>query len=213
MSDWESIFKDKGKVFLKPQEDMNKVIGFLKKEKVKKVLDLGCGTGRHTVMLAKHGFDVYGTDISSEGLKLTKRWLKELNLNATLKKASCYQRFPFKDDFFDAVISIQVIHHNYHDKIEYCIFEIERVLKPGGIAFITVTHHKNRGGATKTRIAAPHTHIPLDREEKGLPHYVYTKALLKKDFRHFNIIDIHKGIANHYCLLGKKPNLLHQKQI
>ena len=78
MGDWESIFKKQGRVFLKPQEDMRKVIRLLKKQGVKRVLDLGCGTGRHTIMLAKAGFDVYGTDVSKEGLKLTRKWLKGL---------------------------------------------------------------------------------------------------------------------------------------
>lgn len=77
MGDWESIFKKSGKVFLEPQEDMGKVIKLFRKEKVKKILDLGCGSGRHTVMLTKAGFDVYAIDISKEGLKLTRKWLKE----------------------------------------------------------------------------------------------------------------------------------------
>ena len=49
MGDWESIFKQQGKVFIKPQEDIKKVIKFFKKEGVRRVLDLGCGSGRHTV--------------------------------------------------------------------------------------------------------------------------------------------------------------------
>ncbi|MBW2992999.1 class I SAM-dependent methyltransferase, partial [Candidatus Woesearchaeota archaeon] len=137
MGTWESIFKSHGRVFFKPQEDMSKIIRLLRKEGVKRVLDLGCGTGRHTVMLAEAGFDVYGTDISKEGLNLTRKWLKESNLKAKLKQSSCYKKFPFKNKFFDAIISIQVIHHAKIKTIRYCISEIERVLKPGGMIFIT----------------------------------------------------------------------------
>jgi cyclopropane fatty-acyl-phospholipid synthase-like methyltransferase len=203
MGDWDSIFKEQGKVFTKPQEDMEQVIKFLKKEKVKRVLDLGCGTGRHVVMLAKNGFDVYGTDISDKGMGLTKKWLDKSGLKANLKKSSCYEKFPFKNNFFDAVISIQVIHHNYHNKIKYCISEIERVLNTGGIIFITVTYHKNRGKATKTKLTELRTHIPLEGDEKGLPHFIYNKKILMEDFKNFKIIDIHKGLENHYSLLGK----------
>jgi len=203
MGDWESIFKKSGKVFIKPQEDMKKVIKLLKKEKVKRVLDLGCGSGRHTVLLAKEGFDVYGTDISEEGLKLTKKELKSLNLKAKLKKASCYKKFPYNDNYFDAIISIQVIHHNYLKNIKYCISEIERVLKPKGIAFITVAATRLKPRATKLKKAELRTYIPLDGIEKGLPHYIYTKSLMRKDFKNFEILKLDKDSGNHYCLLGQ----------
>lgn len=203
MGDWEHIFRNTGKVFLKPQEDMHKLAKFLKKEKVKRILDLGCGSGRHTVLLSGAGFDVYATDISEEGLKLTKRWLNDLKLKAKLKKSSCYKKFPFKDNFFDAVISTQVIHHNYIDKIRFCISEIERVLKPNGILFVTVSFSKYKRRATKFKNPEPRLYIPLDGEEKGLPHYIYTEKELLKDFNHFKVLDFHKDKGAHYCLLGK----------
>jgi len=203
MQAWEKIFKKQGKVFLKPQEDMKKIIRMLKKEKAKKILDLGCGTGRHTVMLAKAGFDVYGMDISREGLRLTRQWLKKEGLNAVLKEASCYQKFPFKDKFFDAVISIQVIHHNYINKIRYCIKEIERVIKLGGIIFITVAAKKKRKQRAQSKKTAPRTYVPTIGGEKGLPHYIYNKELLKKDFKNFKILALYKSPSQHYCILGK----------
>ena len=209
--DWNSLFKAKGKIFLKPQEDMPQVIKLLRKEKAKRILDLGCGTGRHTVMLAKAGFEVYGTDISDEGLKLTRIWLEEKGLKARLKKASCYRRFPFKDDFFDAVISVLVIHHNHINKIRFCISEIERVLRPGGIAFIIVPGSIKsltkrldcEVGSERFRKIGKRTFVPLDGDEKGIIHYVYAKAEMKKDFRSFRIIDIHDDSKGHICILGK----------
>lgn len=203
MADWQQIFNKKGRVFTKPQEDMPKVVRLLKKEKAKRVLDLGCGTGRHTVMLAKAGFDVYATDISDEGLRQTREWLRKKRLKARLKKASCYKRFPFKDNFFDAVISTQVIHHNYVKKIRFCISEIERILKPGGIVFITVaaTPHGKGNIKPNVKLVAPKTYISMDEFEKGIPHYIYNKRLLRRDFRNFRILKLDKN-SNH-CLLGR----------
>ncbi len=203
MGDWESIFKKSGKIFLDIQEDMKDVITFLKNEKVKKILDLGCGSGRHTVLLAKQGFEVYATDVSKSGLVITKKWLKKENLQAKIKKCSCYEKFPFRDYFFDAIISTQVIHHNFHDKIKFCISEIERVLKPKGIVFITISVNKYKRRATKFEMQEPHTYIPTDGEEKGLPHFIYTKNLIKKDFKNFQILKLHKDKGDHWCLLGR----------
>ncbi|MBU0590771.1 class I SAM-dependent methyltransferase [Candidatus Micrarchaeota archaeon] len=203
MGDWESIFKKDGKVFLTAQEDMEKIIKLLKKEKVRKILDLGCGSGRHTVLFAKQGFDVYATDISKTGLKMTRKWLKEKNLCAKLKEHSCYEKFPFKDKRFDAIISTQVIHHNFHEKVKFCISEIERVLKPGGLIFITVAANKRKQGATAFMMSEPRTYTPLDGKEKGVPHFIYTKTLMKKDFKNFKILSICRDNGNHWCLLGR----------
>lgn len=204
MDVWDQLFKKRGRrTYLKIQEGMPKVIKLMKKEGAKRVLDLGCGYGRHAVLLAKAGFDVYGMDSSKEGLEMTRKWLGETGLKAKLKRASCYKKFPFKDDFFDAVISIQVIHHNYVDKVRYCVSEIERVLKPGGIAFVTVTVESYKRFATKFKNPAPRTVIPLDGREKGVPHYVYTEELMRKDFKNFEILDLHKDSRSHYCFLGR----------
>ena len=203
MADWETNFKERGNIFHKPQEDMENVIAYMKKENVNKVLDLGCGSGRHIILLAKEGFNIYGMDISKEGINLTKKNLKELGLKANLKFSSCYKKFQFIDNFFDAVISTQVIHHNYIEKIRYCISEIERVLKKDGIIFITVAAKKNMIGATKSKLVKPRTYISIDGDEAGLPHYLYNKILMKKDFKNFKILNLHIDKSKkHYCLLG-----------
>ncbi len=201
MESWDNTFKKHGKFFFNPQEDMKSIIKLMKKRKTKKVLDLGCGTGRHTVMLARANFDVYGTDVSKEGLRATRKWLNELGLKAKIKNASCYKRFPFEDNFFDAVISILVIFHAKIKDIRFCISEIERVLKPDGIAFIVFTEDNWKNGK-KIRTIAPRTYVPLEGNEKGIPHYIYNKTLIRKDFKNFKILDIHLDGAHHWCFLG-----------
>lgn len=203
MGDWESIFKNKGKFFHKPHEDLRKLAQLMKKSNVQKVLDLGCGSGRHTVFLAKLGFEVYGMDSSKSGLKQTKEWLIQSNLKAKLKYASCYEKFPYKDNFFDAIISVQVIHHAKIEDIQFCISEIERTLKPDGIAFITVPRTKKNKFRSKVKMIAPRTFVPLDGYEIGLPHYHFNKETFKKNFKDFKILKIYNDKHKHYCLWGR----------
>ena len=46
MPDWNDIFNERGKVFLEPHPDMERLVKLFKRTNVQKMLDLGCGTGR-----------------------------------------------------------------------------------------------------------------------------------------------------------------------
>ena len=74
---WDKAFQEKGRIWTNPQEDILWLTKRWKKEGVKRILDLGCGTGRHAVYLAKNGFEVYGMDIAKTGIKIAKEWLKK----------------------------------------------------------------------------------------------------------------------------------------
>ncbi|MBI4119864.1 MAG: class I SAM-dependent methyltransferase, partial [Parcubacteria group bacterium] len=144
MKQWDKIFKKHGKVFLSIQEDIPMVAREFKKNGVKHVLDLGSGSGRHIVYLAKQGFDMYGFDISESGIKISKDWLKKEGFHARFKTGSIYKKLPYQDNFFDAVISTNTIHHEKVKNIRKTILEIKRILKPGGLIFITVRKRKLR---------------------------------------------------------------------
>lgn len=187
------------------------------KKGVKKILDLGCGSGRHTVYLAKNGFDVYGIDVALSGIKMTREWLKKENLKANLKTGNIYKKLPYKNNFFDAVISTQTIHHQRIENIRKAIKEVERVLSPGGLIFISVRKRKigkawkkgaiiEKYGLQRSRykVIGPRTYVPIERGEKGLTHYLFNKELIRKEFKDFkpNIWVDFDG--RHYCFLGEK---------
>ena len=68
---WDERFKEK-KYFLKWPDEM--VVRFLAKNNGKRnqrVLDLGCGSGRHSELLIKQGYQVYGCDVSAAAIKMT----------------------------------------------------------------------------------------------------------------------------------------------
>jgi ubiquinone/menaquinone biosynthesis C-methylase UbiE len=199
---WEGIYK-KGE-FLKrePHPEIEEVAKLLSKERVRRVLDLGCGTGRHTVYLARKGFDVYGLDSSYTGLAYTIRVLGEEGLTAHLTIHDI-QSLPYSDGYFDAVISIQVIHHNKLKKIVNTIKEIARVLQEGGLIWITMPVSKNEPSKRQKEIE-PGTFVPLDGREKGLPHHYFKLEEIPTLFVGFSIIELHVDVTNHFSLIARK---------
>ncbi len=217
MKQWNKIFEEKGRVFLKPKKEIIKIAKIFKKRGVKKILDLGCGSGRHVVYFARKGLEVYGFDIAKKGIKLAKEWLKDERLKASFKIGSIYERLPYKDDFFDAIISTHAIHHGRIEDVRKAIAEVKRVLRPGGLIFINLRKRRIRKFDPKNpiiekyghqtvsyKMIAPRTYMPIEGGEKGLPHYLFDKKGIKKEFGGFKIHKIWtSGDGRHYCLLGE----------
>ncbi len=199
---WNHIFQKEGQVFTEPHEDMASIVEILKKRGAEKILDLGSGSGRHIVYLAQNGFSVFGLDNSATGMDMTRKWLAKENLSAELVQQEMTDAFPWSSNFFDAVISVQVIHHADTAIIKKIISEIERTLKKDGLIFITVPTLKNQG--EKFKQIEQNTFVPLNGREKGLPHHYFTPEELKDFFSNFDVTDIHIDKKNHYCLLAFK---------
>jgi len=75
----------------------------LKFEKTLKVLDVGCGTGRHAIELTKRGYNVIGVDLSEAQLKRAREKAKENNLVIDFQ---CHdaRNLPFNCEFDVAIM-------------------------------------------------------------------------------------------------------------
>jgi SAM-dependent methyltransferase len=134
MDDWKKIYAEKGIVQQKPSKQIVELIPFLNAENVVRVLDHGCGTGRHTLYLAQQGYQVVGTDSSLEAITLCKG-LSKSNKNIFLEQAQM-DSVHFPDNYFDAVISIQVIQHALKSVRDGAFREIYRTLNKNGLFFL-----------------------------------------------------------------------------
>ncbi len=206
MPDWDEIFKEKGRIFTEPHPDIPRISKVFDKRGVQRILDLGCGTGRHLVFFAKRGFEMYGFDSSPQAITLSKEWLNKEGIPAKTLVHRMETRFPFEDDFFDAVISIQVIHHNLVDDILTTVNEVERVLKPNGLAFITVPVLSlgpvERERDWELEEIEKGTYIPHRGPEAGIPHHYFTENEIHEVFHSFKILEMYLDDSGHRCFLG-----------
>ena len=104
----------------------------------KKILDIGCGTGRHAIHFARTGFEVYGFDEEEDVVQRAKQLLERENLKAQLRVWDMTSRLPYENSIFDAVVAARVIHHTYAKDIGRIAMEMDRVLKKDGFLFLQV---------------------------------------------------------------------------
>ena len=199
---WDTIFREHGVVFAQPHELMPELAARLAARGACDVLDLGCGSGRHTRYFAERGFAVWALDSAPEALRLTEQTLREAGISATVQRGDMFDRLPYDDGQFDAVVAIQTIHHAKLATIERLVAELHRVLRPGGLVMATVPSRRNQG--TRFREVEPGTYLPLDGREAGLLHHYFSAKELRMVFGAFVVESVTVDRAAHYCLLGHK---------
>lgn len=94
-------------------------------QKPARILDMGCGTGLSTRLLARQGYDAVGVDLSPLFLAVEKQ--NDASANLIVGDAL---RTPFPDETFEAVAAFEFIEHI--PNVPALLDEIERLLKPGG---------------------------------------------------------------------------------
>ncbi len=168
----------------RPKYPNESVVRFLKLHfpdgQSKRLLDLGCGAGRHVMLLAKEGFQTHGIDISQAGIDYTKRLLSQHGYHANVIKGSLLQ-LPYESDYFDGLISCGVLCYFVEHDVQQVVKEIHRVLKPGGKAFIVTRSTRDKRFGKGIPIEK-HTFRMADNEtdEEGMiMHFLDADAILE----------------------------------
>lgn len=124
------------------------------RDKIKNILDIGCGTGGTTKFLEGYG-KVIGLEIDNYAIKFAKkRGVKVIKGNA--------ERLPFASKSFDLVTILDVLYHKNVVSVKKVIQESYRVLKSGGYLLITDSafdflksgHDKRMGGKRRFLISS-----------------------------------------------------------
>jgi len=102
------------------------------------VLDIACGDGYGSNLLAKNSLKVIGVDIKESVIVEAKK--KYIRSNLSFLQGST-SNIPLTDSSVDVVVSFETIEH--HDEHEQMMKEIKRVLKPAGLLIISSPDKKN----------------------------------------------------------------------
>lgn len=108
-----------------------------------RVLDIGCGQGRHSFESLARGAQVVAADLDDVALKDVAQLGAAMILEGQSPAGAtldCVRadalHLPFEDDSFDRIIASEVMEHIPDDAA--AMREVHRVLKPGGIVAVTV---------------------------------------------------------------------------
>lgn len=189
MSEWDRILREEWYSREEPDEIIINFANSLKKKNRRlRILDLGCGAGRHQIYIAKQGFEAHGTDISETGLYTTKERLKRQRLKAFLVKCDM-KMLPYRDSCFDAVICLHTVYHQNLKGIQETLSETRRILRKKGLLLINFlskrTHSYGKGIETEEN-----TFIEEEGVEKGVLHYFAGKDGIERLFKSFEVVKL-----------------------
>lgn len=117
-----------------------------------RILDLGCGEGRHTrATRLLEGVHAVALDLGEEEVRKTRASLVEMDESPTALCSSAPNagpwlvlrgntyHLPFADASFDCIIASEILEHLHRD--DAALAEIDRILKPGGILAVSVPRY------------------------------------------------------------------------
>lgn len=108
----------------------------LKRFRCKSILELGCGTGKNTPMLASIGEHVHAVDFSAGMIEIARA--KVTAPNVTFETADITKRWPVDDQSFELIVCNLVLEHI--EDLNFIFAEASRVLVEGGRCFICELH-------------------------------------------------------------------------
>ena len=147
-----------------------------------RVLDAGCGNGRHLLPLSRH-YQTIGIDISKTALEGSKTYLQKSGQHSE-HLVSNITDLPFNDNSFDGIVCYGVLQHLLADERLAATKEFKRVLSPDGFLFFEAfgVDDMRYGGEE----IEPHTFL----RKSGLIYHYFTTEEVESFLDGFEIINL-----------------------
>lgn len=134
-----------------------------------KVLDLGCGLGRHAIAFASAGFQVTAADRSLTAIRHLNEWADSLQLSIETQVCD-FRSESLPSGIFDVVLSYNVIYHGSREQFGLAIQQARKLLKQQGIFFFTCPSRRDGKYGFGERVE-PHTYRCERSVTPGDIHY------------------------------------------
>lgn len=170
-------------------------VQLFKKKGYRKVLDIGCGYGKHSLYLAENGFDVTSIDPNVKVLEWLKEYIEKKSINNISVMRGDINRLSLEDSSFDAVICTSVLHHQCLKQIQNSISEIQRVLRQGGSFLFDVLSIEDDYFGYGQEIEL-NTFVGSREGEEDIPHHYTDIEELKRLLKGFPKVNIQQNGYN-----------------
>lgn len=158
------------------------------------LLDVGCGVGGNLPVLAAHGPAV-GCEISPVAARQASQLGRVVVADAA--------RLPYAAGTFGAAVCTEVLEHV--DDPERVFAEIARVLRPGGLAYVTTPNYANLAGLHKwlaDRRSGRHDWNPWGAHHGGYEAFMTGRTLWRAASAHLELVRV-RGLDYGQALTGR----------
>jgi len=99
-------------------------------------LDLGCGEGRNSLLLARYGYHVHAIDASSQGIQKLEKYAHSQDLDTIDCEVTDVRKVELKPNYYDAIVAVTILDHISEIEGKNVAEAMINALKPGGFIFI-----------------------------------------------------------------------------
>jgi len=177
------------------------VLKFMGNLQNKPIIDIGCGTGRLSIVLAKNGAKVTGIDISQEMIKIAKKRYEE-NKNINFARRDIEE---FPSEFFKGAVSMRVVWH-LENPLKL-LKEINRILKPNSYFVIDFPNKLGHWNLVSKIIRRKHTVPTFFYSEKEIRNILSRSGFKVLEFKSLHSFYVPNIIVSKFPKIFNKLEL------
>lgn len=188
----------------KPTHEVMKYLKRIRKNGVGNALDIGCGEGRHSILLAKLGYKVTAIDYEPLAIRNAKKYAAKAGVQKRIQFIVMDGMKPnLKENFFDVVVDYGFFHHVVKEDNSIYKKNILRFLKSNGYLILSVfsTKYKHFEGEKRTRNFLVHrNHYDRFFTREDIRNFA------RNNFKIIQIVEEHKGLVGLFHSLLQKTD-------